>query len=150
MSDSYETLRAQKDEINAKENQQIVYEGLVELTKLAHTNSRNGGWWHSEITGEELLSNPVYAPFVIATKLMLGVSEVAEGLEGFRTDKMDDKLPHRSMLEVELADVILRVLDLAGRLELDVAGAVIEKANFNTTRPDHDVVNRRKPGGKKF
>ncbi len=81
---------------------------------------------------------------------MLIVSEVAEAMEGHRKNLMDDKLPHRSMLEVELADVLIRIGDLAGALKLDIAGAVIEKMNFNSNRPDHKIENRLKDGGKKF
>ena len=37
---------------------------------------------------------------------MLIVSEIAEAMEGERKDLMDDKLPHRKMAEVELADAL--------------------------------------------
>jgi len=52
--------------------------------------------------------------------LMLCVSELAEAMEGHRKDKMDDKLPHRKMAEVELADFLIRAFDMAGGLELDL------------------------------
>lgn len=45
--------------------------------------------------------------------LMLAVSELSEALEGHRKNLPDDKLPHRSMVEVELADFIIRMLDTA-------------------------------------
>ena len=81
---------------------------------------------------------------------MLVVSEVAEAMEGYRKNLMDDKLPHRSMVEVELADVIIRVFDLAGAMKLDLGGAIEEKLNFNKIRPDHKIENRLKDNGKKF
>jgi len=49
--------------------------------------------------------------------LMLCITESAEAVEGIRKGLMDDKLPHRKMEEVELADMLIRVLDYAGRYE---------------------------------
>ena len=46
--------------------------------------------------------------------LMLTISEIAEGMEGVRKNLPDDKLPHRSMEEVEMADTAIRIFDLAG------------------------------------
>ena len=54
------------------------------------------------------------------------------------------------MVEVELADVIIRVFDLAGAMKLDLGGAIEEKLNFNKIRPDHKIENRLKDNGKKF
>jgi hypothetical protein len=77
-------------------------------------------------------------------------SELSEALEAFRKDLTDDKLPHRSGIEVEFADCIIRILDTAAALGLDVAGAVIEKNRFNAQRADHKLENRAAAGGKKF
>jgi hypothetical protein len=56
----------------------------------------------------------------IGELIMLCVSEVSEALEGHRKNLPDDKLPHRSMLEVELADTIIRLLDIAGGFKLNI------------------------------
>ena len=98
----------------------------------------------------ETLGVKQYNQFNVPEKLMLVVSEVAEAMEGYRKNLMDDKLPHRSMVEVELADVIIRVFDLAGAMKLDLGGAIEEKLNFNKIRPDHKIENRLKDNGKKF
>jgi NTP pyrophosphatase (non-canonical NTP hydrolase) len=63
---------------------------------------------------------------------------------------MDDHLKHRKMLEVELADCIIRILDMAGLYNLDVAGAIAEKHEYNAKRADHKKENRQADGGKKF
>lgn len=47
--------------------------------------------------------------------LQLVSTEVAEATEGERKNLMDDHLPTRKMGEVELADALIRVLDLGGR-----------------------------------
>lgn len=89
-------------------------------------------------------------PREIGTCLMLIVSEIAEAMEGDRKSLMDDHLPHRSMLEVELADAVIRIMDLSGREGLDLGGAIVEKLEYNKTRADHKLENREKEGGKKY
>ena len=86
----------------------------------------------------------------IGELLMLTVSELAEAMEGHRKNLMDDKLPHRPMLEVELADAIIRIFDLAGGLGLDLEGAYREKMEYNNNRPDHKIENRKEAHGKKY
>jgi NTP pyrophosphatase (non-canonical NTP hydrolase) len=82
--------------------------------------------------------------------LMLIVSEVAEAMEGYRKNLNDDKLPHRSMFEVELADVLIRIFDLAGAAGLDLGGALQEKFTYNIFRSDHKRESMELPNGKKF
>lgn len=85
----------------------------------------------------------------VATKLALIHSEVSEALEGVRKGKMDDHLPDRKAIEVELADALIRILDLGGAMGLDLAGAVICKLAYNATRKDHTREARAAEGGKK-
>lgn len=72
-------------------------------------------------------------------------SELSEALESLRTSEMlpDDKVPEYTALEVELADVVSRVLGYANDNGLRVAEAILAKAEYNKTRPP-------KHGGKKF
>lgn len=100
--------------------------------------------WHTNLeTGEILDRNK-------GEMLCLIHSEISEAMEGERKDLMDDKLPHRPMAEVELADAIIRIMDYCGRWNYDIGGAVMEKLAFNRTRADHKIENRLKAGGKKF
>jgi hypothetical protein len=71
-------------------------------------------------------------------------------MEGDRKNLMDDKLPHRPMREVELADAVIRIFDLAGAYGMDIAGAIVEKMAFNAVRPDHKIENRVAEGGKEY
>ena len=114
---------------------------LNQLARDCH--AANQHWWHHPATGERLDRNK-------GELLMLIVSEVAECMEGERTGAMDDKLPHRRMAEVEMADVLIRAFDYAGAYGFDLDGAVREKRAFNATRADHKAEARLAPGGKAF
>ncbi len=122
-----------------------IKEEFNEFASRCHAASYNAGWWH-EPDGTPIKDNK----YAVAVKLILGISELIEAMEGDRKGLMDDKLPHRSMLEVELADAHIRLGDLAGAYNLDVGGAIEEKLAFNVTREDHQIVNRRAVGGKKY
>ena len=111
---------------------------LTDLTTICHQDSVDAGWW----------DNP--PPFVVPIKLMLIVSEISEAMEADRRSMMDDKLSHRLGIEVELADAIVRICDLAGYLNLDLEGALVEKMQYNKQREDHKPSVRAATGGKKY
>ena len=117
------------------------------LTNACHSPAKAAGWWTDLATGEALT---IDTPRFVSEKLCLVHSEISEAMEGHRKGLMDDKLPHRTMLEVELADAAIRIFDMAGGFGLDVAGAIAEKLLYNKTRADHKVGNRRAVGGKAF
>lgn len=123
-----------------------VFSGLACTQELCHALAAHSGWWTNLQTGQPKTIEEVN----VAEKLMLIVSEIAEAMEGDRKNLMDDKLPHRKMLEVELADALIRIFDLAGFLKLDLAGATLEKLAFNQSREDHQRANRMAPGGKAY
>ena len=104
------------------------------------------GWWHNISTG---VPHPKGDVTLILSKLALVHSEVSEAVEGVRKGLMDDKLPHRPMAEVELADAIIRAFDLAGHEGWNLSGAIIEKLYYNDQRADHKIENRLAEGGKK-
>lgn len=125
------------------------FTGLSLTQDICHHLAAKSGWWKDVETGEDLTSWPKkYFDLLVSTKLMLSVTELAEAMEGHRKGLMDDHLPHRQMLEVEMADCIIRILDLAGALEMDIAGAVFEKLAYNQQRADHKIENRAAEGGK--
>lgn len=123
------------EEVNA-------FHGLASAQALAHKTATDAGWYNDPQTGA-----PVERNFGEVVALMH--SELSEALEADRKGLMDDKLPHRDGREVEFADCIIRILDTAAALGLDVAGAVIEKNRFNRQRADHKL-EARAAGGKKY
>jgi NTP pyrophosphatase (non-canonical NTP hydrolase) len=126
----------------SNETIKIVINALVELL---HSDNVKAGWWKDPKIGED----KEVTVDLILSKLCLVHSEVSEACEGIRKDLPDDKLPHRPAGEVELADAVIRICDIAGKLGYDLGGAIIEKWQYNLKREDHKIENRMKPGGKK-
>lgn len=115
------------------------------LKDICHSANVKAGWWNDIKTGEDLRGKKNMGEL-----LCLVHSELSEAMEGHRKNLMDDKLPHRKMLEVELADALIRIFDIAGGFNLDIAGALVEKMQYNKTRADHKPENRAKENGKAY
>lgn len=122
-----------------------VLTGVESLVTLCHNAARDGGWWTDINTGESLIGKRN-----VPEMLCLVHSEISEAMEGYRKNLPDDHLPHRSMFEVELADAVIRIADLAGAYGFDLGAAIVEKVAYNRQRADHKLENRAKEGGKKF
>lgn len=119
-------------------------EQAAALNQLCHVaHAANSTWWVDLKTGNRKERN-------VGELLMLATSELAEAMEGHRKNLADDKLPHRKMFEVELADCLVRIFDMAAGMNLDLGGAFIEKMAFNAIRADHKIENRIADGGKKY
>lgn len=103
----------------------------------------NKKWWEDLETGAPKDRNA-------GEMIALIHSELSEALEGTRKNLMDDKLPHRKMEEVEMADALIRLLDYCAGRKLDIGGAYVEKMRYNATRKDHTREERLKPNGKKI
>ena len=112
---------------------------LNKMSEAIHAYNVHAGWWPKD---KETRNK--------AEILCLIHSEISEAMEGLRKDLMDDKLPERKMVEVELADALIRIFDMAGAFGYDLDGALREKYEYNKVRADHKLENRAKEGGKKF
>lgn len=121
--------------------------GLNQLALEAHENSKAKGFYDDE-DGKN-----------IALKQLLIISEIAEGCEALRINKRFDseanpwsikavdaiedqhlfenvfKVHVKDTFEDELADAIIRILDLAAYQNIDIENHVALKMRYNSTRP---------------
>ena len=97
------------------------------LQRQCHGASLAAGWWTHRETGLDLVKvvtmpetplERLLAGALVGQKLCLSHSEISEAMEGHRKGLPDDKLPHRPMIEVEIADAVIRLADLAGALQI--------------------------------
>ena len=113
--------------------------GINIAAHVCNNEAVTAGWWEMGAKNRNK-----------GEQLALIHSEISEALEGARKGICDDHLPKRLMEEVELADALIRIFDYAMGHNLDVAGALVEKLQYNRDRDDHKRENRAKEGGKKF
>lgn len=130
------------DLIDLTYEERVIKDGIQTAMDLFYNNAVKAGWYTDINTGQSIKRN-------FGEVVALMHSELSEALEADRKDLMDDKLPHRSGVECELADAMIRILDTAKANNYDLAGAIIEKNRYNQHRKDHKIENR-KNGGKKY
>ena len=91
---------------------------LKQFIRTSHDYAVSKGFWQGI---------NIYEPSEALAKLMLITTEVAEAAEAVRQ-------PNYGNLPEELADILIRVADLAGALEIDLDAAIEEKMQKNYKR----------------
>lgn len=150
------------------ENTEEISSTINDLSKSIYKHNSEVGWWddleklRSEMENvldfiddedhkfEVLNSINTSINLIITQKLALIHSEISEALEGLREDLKDDHLPQYHMFVVELADALIRILDLAGAFNIPIGNIMMEKWDYNTKRVDHTREHRSGTNGKKF
>ena len=98
-----------------------------------HEVAKAHGWWENPRTIGELL-------MLITSEVVEAFEEVRNGHEPNETYYKDGKMEG---VPSELADIVIRVMDLCEYCGIDLERAILEKHEYNKTRP-------YKHGGKKF
>jgi NTP pyrophosphatase (non-canonical NTP hydrolase) len=110
---------------------------IEDWTRAIAQNNRDKGWRDERVFGTQTVGAREEARFVGA-QLMLIVTEVAEACEDVREGNYAPSTNSQNGkpegLPSELADIVIRTLDLADMLGIDLSAAMAEKHSYNLGR----------------
>lgn len=109
---------------------------INELSVFAHDNALQHGFYDDirmaqgflEMHGAHAAHKAVTRDFILA-QLAKVDSEVGEAVSAIQRNRDDE------VFGLELADIIIRVLDLSGFMGLKIGSLVVKKMTHNETRP---------------
>lgn len=96
-----------------------------------HANAVTHGWWDDTKNFDDRLAK-------IPEKILLVHCELSEAVEAYRTNDIRTTYDHETGkpegVFVELADAMIRIMDLCGACGVDIEQLIEEKHNYNKTR----------------
>jgi len=106
---------------------------ITELQQKIHEWANRKGWW------EDSPKKTRHKDWVfITSKLALVSSEISEAIEELRNGNMNvyyaDESPKPEGFGVELADAVIRILDIAESVGMDLETLIQLKMDYNETR----------------
>lgn len=102
------------------------------LKNIAHATAKSKGFYKPI---NDLSNHPVADPYIVSTQLMNAVSELAEANEWLRKgNPPSDHVPDISGAEEEIADCIIRLMDLCEYKRWNIGAAIIRKMIYNLDR----------------
>lgn len=114
---------------------------LSEIASEIHQTAVDHGWWEGVETAEEIHQD-------IGIKLLLAHSEISEAVEDwrgmesletlnlilFRENEQGTGFTKPVGFPTEIADTIIRLLDLAQFIGIDIERVILDKMEYNKTR----------------
>ena len=121
---------------NPDQKDDVFATGLTAAAEQVHQDNKQKGFWDKERE--------------IGTLLMLVTSELAEALEADRkgryagkiasVDKEEEEFPQwfeqnvKDTFEDEMADTVIRILDICGAMDIDLEWHINQKLKYNRSR----------------
>ena len=125
---------------------------IKKLQESIHKDNVDAGWWDDKETNEAtVVASAIGMMHLVLSKSLEKVRKgVTINLEDIHKDINLCMNRDRKGEEVELADLVIRVLDYAEKKGYNLGEAIKEKRKYNKHRKDHKLSERSKNNGKQF
>lgn len=112
---------------------------VMSVARQIHDGAHRHGFWprRSMEVGHDVMCSCHGGVRNFGEMIALCHSELSEALETFRKDpeRMDEHCPEFRSLDIELADTVIRLLDTAYAMRIDLEAAIHAKMAYNDGRP---------------
>jgi len=114
-----------------KNPNQLFIDAFAVKQDFIHANAYVHGWWDNFADADSDVQRTL-----IVEKVALTITELAEAIEALRKNNpRDEHLSQYTNFEVEIADAIIRLMDMAGALNIPLGQVITDKHAYNLNRP---------------